>query len=111
MLPWEESMSGMSDREKAFENKFAHDEELKFKALSRRNKLAGLWAAEMLGRADRNAYAREVIVADFAEPGHEDVFRKLRHDFDAAGIAVSDAEIRMKMLDLLTEASAQVESQ
>jgi hypothetical protein len=111
MLPWEENMSGMSDREKAFENKFAHDEELKFRALSRRNKLAGLWAAEMLGRPDRDAYAREVIVADFAEAGHEDVFRKLRQDFDAAGIAVSDAEIRMKMLDLLTEASAQVESQ
>lgn len=104
-------MSGMSDREKAFENKFAHDEELKFRALSRRNKLAGLWAADLLGRSDRDAYAKEVVVADFAEAGHEDVFCKLRQDFDAAGIVVSDTEIRTKMLDLLTEASSQVENQ
>ncbi len=103
-------MSGMNDREKAFENKFAHDEELKFRALSRRNKLAGLWAADLLGRSDRDAYATEVVIADFAEAGHEDVFRKLRQDFDAAGVAVSDIEIRTKMLDLLTEASLQVES-
>lgn len=104
-------MSGMSDREKAFENKFAHDEELKFRALSRRNKLAGLWAADLLGKADRDAYATEVVIADFTEAGHEDVFRKLRQDFDVAGVSVSDTEIRMKMLDLLTEASAQVENQ
>ncbi len=104
-------MSGISDREKAFENKFAHDEELKFKALSRRNRLAGLWAASLLGKADKDAYAREVVVADFEEAGHEDVFRKLRQDFDAAGMAVSDTEIRTKMLDLLTEASFQVENQ
>lgn len=103
-------MSGMSDREKAFENKFAHDEELKFRAISRRNKLAGLWAADLIGRPDRDAYATEVVVADFAQAGHEDVFLKLRQDFDAAGIAVTDTEIRTKMLDLLTEASAQVEN-
>ncbi len=104
-------MSGMSDREEAFENKFAHDEELKFRALSRRNKLAGLWAADLLGKPDRDAYAKEVVIADFAEAGHEDVFRKLRQDFDAAGVVVSDIEIRTKMLDLLTEASWQVENQ
>lgn len=104
-------MSGMSDREKAFEDRFAHDEELKFRALSRRNKLAGLWAADLLKKPDRDAYAKEVVVADFEEAGHEDVFRKLRRDFDAAGVAVSDGEIRTKMLDLLTEASLQVESQ
>jgi hypothetical protein len=104
-------MSGMSDREKAFENRFAHDEELKFKALSRRNRLAGLWAADLLGEPDRDAYAREVVAADFEEAGHEDVFRKLRRDFDAAGIGVSDQQIRGKMLDLLIEASSQVENQ
>ncbi len=103
-------MSGMSDREKAFENKFAHDEDLKFRAISRRNKLAGLWAADLIGRPDRDAYATEVVVADFAQAGHEDVFLKLRQDLDAAGIAVTDTEIRTKMLDLLTEASAQVET-
>lgn len=104
-------MSGLSDREKAFEDRFAHDEELKFKALSRRNKLAGLWAADLLRKPDRDAYAKEVVVADFEEAGHEDVFRKLRRDFDAGGVVVSDGEIRTKMLDLLTEASLQVESQ
>lgn len=104
-------MAGMSDREKAFENKYAHDEELKFKALSRRNKLAGLWAADLLRKPDREAYATEVVIADFQEAGHEDVFRKLRQDFDAAGVVVTDTEIRTKMLDLLTVASAQVENQ
>lgn len=103
-------MSGMSDREKAFENKFAHDEELKFKALARRNKLAGLWAAASLGKPDADAYAREVVAADFEEAGDEDVFRKLRQDFDAAGVAISDAEIRAKMSELLSEAVAQIES-
>jgi hypothetical protein len=104
-------MSGMSDREKAFENKFAHDQELKFKALARRNKLLGLWAAEKLGKADADAYAKEVVAADFEEAGDEDVFRKLRGDFDAAGVAVSDADIRTRMIELLTEAVAQIEKQ
>lgn len=104
-------MSGISDREKAFENKFAHDQDLKFKALARRNKLVGLWAAANLGKADADAYAREVVAADFEEAGDEDVFRKLRQDFDAAGVAISDVEIRTKMVDLLTEAVAQIEAQ
>jgi hypothetical protein len=104
-------MSGISDREKAFENKFAHDQDLKFKALARRNKLVGLWAAANLGKADADAYAREVVAADFEEAGDEDVFRKLRQDFDAAGVAISDVDIRTKMVDLLTEAVAQIEAQ
>ncbi|WP_105382486.1 DUF1476 domain-containing protein [Neorhizobium alkalisoli] len=104
-------MSGISDREKAFENKFAHDQELKFKALARRNKLVGLWAAGLLGKADAEAYAKEVVVADFEEAGDEDVFRKLRGDFDAAGISVSDQDIRVKMIDLLADAVKQIEEQ
>ncbi len=104
-------MSGMSDREKAFENKFAHDQELKFKALARRNRLIGLWAASKLGKADADAYAREVVAADFEEAGDEDVFRKLRQDFDAAGVAISDTDIRSKMVEFLTEAVAQIEGQ
>lgn len=104
-------MSGISDREKAFENKFAHDQELKFKALARRNKLVGLWAAGLLGKADAEAYAKEVVVADFEEAGDEDVFRKLRSDFDAAGISVSDQDIRVKMIDLLADAVKQIEEQ
>ena len=104
-------MSGISDREKAFENKFAHDQELKFKALARRNKLAGLWAAGLLGKADADAYAKEVVAADFEEAGEEDVFRKLRRDLDAAGVAISDQDIRAKMLELLAQAVSQVEAE
>ena len=104
-------MSGINDREKAFENKFALDQELKFKALARRNKLVGLWAAGLLGKADVEAYAKEVVVADFEEAGEEDVFRKLRKDFDAAGVSVSDQDIRTKMVELLAEAVTQIENQ
>ncbi|WP_117191216.1 DUF1476 domain-containing protein [Rhizobium terrae] len=104
-------MSGISDREKAFENKFALDQELKFKALARRNKLLGQWAAGLLGKADADSYAKEVVAADFEEAGDEDVFRKLRGDFDAAGISVSDQDIRVKMVDLLSEAVTQIEKQ
>jgi len=80
-------MSGMDDRSEAYENKFAHDEELRFKAEARRNKLLGLWAAEHLGKTgdEAEAYAREVVLADFEEAGDNDVFRKVRGDFDAAG--------------------------
>jgi len=104
-------MSGLSDREKAFENKFALDQELKFKALARRNRLVGLWAAALLGKADADAYAKEVVVADFEEAGDEDVFRKLRSDLDAAGVSVSDQDIRAKMVELLAQAIDQIENQ
>ena len=79
-------MSSMRDRQEGFEKKFAMDEDLKFKAMARRNKLLGLWAAEKLGKtgADADAYAKEVVRADFEEAGDEDVFRKVRADFDAA---------------------------
>ena len=72
-----------------FEKRFAMDEELKFKAMARRNKLLGLWAAEKLGKtgAEADAYAQEVVRADFEEAGDNDVFRKVRADFDAAGVA------------------------
>lgn len=100
----------MQDREKAFEAKFALDEELKFKAEARRNKLLGLWAAELLGKSDPAAYAADVIAADFEEAGHEDVVRKIRTDFDAAGIAQTDEQIRVKMLELLSEAVTQIQN-
>ena len=76
-------------REEGFEKQFAHDEELKFKATSRRNKLLGLWAAEKLGRkgTDAETYAKEVVLADFEEAGDDDVFRKVRKDLDAGGVA------------------------
>jgi hypothetical protein len=103
-------MTNMQDREKAFESKFALDEELKFKAEARRNKLLGLWAAELLGKSDAAAYAKEVVAADFEEVGHEDVVRKIRTDFDAAGITLTDDEIRLKMLELLSEAVTQIQN-
>src|SRR5712691_104164 len=99
-------MTTFEDREKGFERKFAHDEELKFKATARRNKLLGFWAAEKMGLQGDAAqtYAREVVKADLVEPGEEDVFRKLRADFDAGGVEQSDHQIRRKMSDLMEEA-------
>lgn len=99
----------MKDRQDAFENKFAHDAELKFKAEARRNKLLGHWAAELLGK-DADAYAKEVIASDFEEAGDEDVFRKIRGDFDAGNVAMSDEDIRAKMVELLGEAIDQVQN-
>lgn len=103
--------NGMDNRRDAFENKFAHDAELRFKAEARRNKLLGLWAAEKLGKSgtDADSYARDVVQADFEEVGDDDVFRKLRKDFDAAGVHESDQVIREKMFSLLEEAVKQVQ--
>jgi len=105
-----ERMSTLKEREEAFERKFAHDEETKFKIISRRNRLLGVWAAKKLGK-DPEAYVSEVIKADLREKGDEDVFRKIRADFDAAGISISDEEIRTRMVDLLTEATNQINPQ
>ena len=106
-------MTTFDDREKGFERKFAHDEELKFRATARRNKLLGLWAAEKLGLTgdEAQAYAREIVKADLAEPGEEDVFRKVRSDFDAKGIAESDHQIRRMMGELMAAAVSQIESE
>ncbi|MBB5754535.1 DUF1476 domain-containing protein [Prosthecomicrobium pneumaticum] len=103
-------MTTFDDRKDAFEKKFAHDEALQFKATARRNKLLGLWAAELIGKTgdDADAYAREVVSADFEEAGDEDVFRKIRADLDAAGVAQSDHQIRRTMDELLAKAKDQV---
>jgi hypothetical protein len=100
----------MDDREKGFEGRFAHDQELEFKATVRRNKLLGLWAAELLDKTgdDAEAYAKEVVKADFEEAGHEDVYRKVKGDLDAAGVDVSEHVVRTKMEQLLAEARQQV---
>ena len=105
-------MVDMKDREEGFERKFAHDEELRFKATARRNRLLGHWAAEKLGKTGdaADAYAKEVVVADFEEAGDDDVFRKLRADFDAAGATVSDHQIRRTMEELLAQAIEQVKN-
>ena len=106
-------MTTFEEREKGFERKFAHDEELKFKATARRNKLLGLWAAEKMGLSGdaAQAYAREVIKADLLEPGDEDVFRKLRSDFDARGVEQSDHQIRRMMADLMDQAMVQIDTE
>ena len=103
-------MTTFDNRETAFENKFAHDEEMQFKAVARRNKLVGLWAAELMGLTGAAAedYAKEVIKADFEEAGHEDVVRKLAADL---GDKSDPNTIRVKMDELLAEAKSQMMSE
>jgi hypothetical protein len=105
-------MTSMKDREEGFERKFAHDEELRFKAMARRNKQLGLWVAEKLGKsgADAEAYAKEVVVSDFVEAGDEDVYRKVKADLDAANVTVSEHQIRRKMDELLAVAIEQIKN-
>ena len=105
-------MTTFDKREEGFEKKFAIDEELKFKSAARRNRLLGNWAAEKLGLsgAEADAYAKEVVMADFETPGDEDVFKKLRADFDAKKIAVSDIELRKHMDELLAKAVSDVKA-
>ena len=100
-------MTAFDNREHAFEAKFAHDEEMQFKAVARRNKLLGLWAAELMGKSadEADVYAREVVKADFEEAGHEDVVRKVAGDL---GSLADDATIRAKMEELLTVAKSQI---
>ena len=105
-------MSGFDRREDGFEKKFAHDEELLFKASARRNKMLGLWAAEKLGKtgADADAYAKSVVVADLEEAGDDDVFRKIKKDLEAGGVQQSDHQIRRTMDELLEKAVAEIKS-
>ena len=100
-------MTTFDERQTAFENKFAHDQEMEFRAQARRNKLLGLWAAELMGKKgdDADAYAKEVVKADFEEAGHEDVVRKVSGDL---GDLATDDEIRRKMDDLLIVAKGQL---
>jgi hypothetical protein len=97
-------------REEDFEKRFAHDEELRFKAIARRNKMLGLWAAEKLGLSgtDADAFARDVVMTEYAEGDH-DVFKKIRRDFDDKGVAQSDHQIRRTMEELLEQAIKQVQ--
>jgi len=106
-------MSTFDKREQGFENKFVHDEELRFKANARRNKLLGLWAAELLGYEGEKAeeYAKEVVRADFEEPGDEDVFRKIREDFDKNSVDQSDHQIRRTMDELMATAVDQLQNE
>lgn len=105
-------MSTFDQREDGFEKKFAHDEALRFRTMARRNKLLGLWAAEKLGKsgAEAEAYAKSVVAADVEEEGEEDVFRKIRADFDAANIGQSDHQIRRSMDEFMSAAMTQIRS-
>ncbi len=106
-------MTTFDKRQQGFESKFAHDEALKFKATARRAKLLGLWAAEKLGLsgAEAEAYAKSVVAADLAEAGDEDLFRKIRGDFDAKSVAQSDHQIRRTMDELMATAISQIQSE
>jgi hypothetical protein len=105
-------MTTFNDREKAFERKFALDQDLKFRAESRRNKLLAEWAGAKLGimGAPLQDYVRSVVKADLEEKGDEDVFRKLHNDFAAAGVKVSETELRTQMVDMLAKAVADIET-
>ncbi|MEM6478297.1 MAG: DUF1476 domain-containing protein [Pseudomonadota bacterium] len=100
-------MSTFDERENAFENKYAHDAQMQFKAEARRNKLLGLWAAALLGKEGdaANAYAMEVVKSDFEEAGDEDVYRKVSGDL---GSAADETTIRAKMVELMGVAKAQI---
>ena len=105
-------MSTFDEREKGFERKFALDSEMEFKAVARRNKLLGLWAAQKMGlKGDAaESYAKEVVKADFQEAGDDDVLRKVKGDMEAKGLSFSEHQIRREMDELLAEARAQIKS-
>ena len=103
-------MTTFDEREKGFENKFALDQEHEFKAIARRNKLLGLWAAEKMGLSAESAeaYAAAVVRADFEQPGDEDVVRKVAGDLKGSGLSVSEGELRSKMDELMSHAREQI---
>jgi hypothetical protein len=105
-------MNTFDDRKKGFENKFAHDEELQFKATARRNKLLGLWAAEKMGLSGDGAadYAREVVASDFEEAGDDDVVRKVLGDFKAKNVDQSEHQVRRTMDELMATAIDQIKA-
>jgi hypothetical protein len=105
-------MSTFDKREEGFESKFAHDEELRFKAHARRNKLVGLWAAEKLGLAGAaaEAYAADIVAADLDKPDSDGVFSKVRRDFDENGVAQSDHQIRRTMEEAMVKAVAEIQA-
>lgn len=103
-------MTTFDDREKGFESRYALDQEQEFKAIARRNKLLGLWAAEKMGlNPDRaEEYGRAIVKADFEQPGEEDVYRKIAQDLEGAGLTASEGEIRRKMDELSSVAREQI---
>lgn len=105
-------MTAFDDRRNAFEKQFAHDEDLRFKATARRNKLFGLWVAERLGKtgADAETYAKSVVLADFEEAGDADVLRKVRKDLEGAGQSAGDADLKAKLVQLTERAIEEIKA-
>ena len=106
-------MNTFKDREKDFESRFQHDQELQFKATARRNKLLGLWAAGELGLsgAEAESYAKEVVLADFEEPGDDDVLRKVLADFEEGNVGIDSSKIRHEMERLMPLAKQEIMEQ
>ena len=106
------AMTTFDDREKGFESKFALDQEQEFKAVARRNRLLGEWAADKMGLQGerRDDYARAVVKSDFEQPGDEDVFRKVMQDLEGSGLGVRESELRTKMDELLAQAREQIKT-
>ncbi len=106
------SMTTFDKREEGFEQQFAHDEELRFKATARRNKLVGLWAAEKLGLhgAEAESYAKSVVMSAFEDAGEHDLARKIRQDFDAKNVVQSDHQIGRAMNELMAKAVADIQA-
>ncbi|HLK25939.1 MAG TPA: DUF1476 domain-containing protein [Caulobacteraceae bacterium] len=105
-------MSTFDEREEGFESKFAHDEELEFKATARRNRMLGLWAGELMGLAEANLdeYAAAIVRADVTEPNDEDVLRRVSRDLEGAGIKVTEGQVMAKMDELLAIARGQIQA-
>lgn len=103
-------MTTFDDREQAFENKFAHDQDIEFRAVARRNRLLGQWAAGLMGLESVEEYAKAVVKSDFEQHGDEDVLRKVSQDLSGAGVKVSEGEVRSKMDELLAVAREQIKA-
>ena len=106
-------MNTFKDREKDFESRFQHDQELQFKATARRNKMLGLWAAGEFGLsgAEAESYAKEVVLADFEEPGDDDVLRKVLADFEEGNVGIDSSKIRHEMERLMPLAKQEIMEQ
>ena len=104
-------MTTFDKREQGFENKFAHDQDLEFKATARRNKLLGLWAAGLMGLESADEYAKAVVKSDFEQPGDDDVLRKVFEDLKGSGVEMRESDVRMKMDELLAQAREQMKTQ
>ena len=103
-------MTTFDERERAFESKFAREQEMAFRVTARRNRLLGEWAAELMGLATVEEYARAVVKSDFEQPGDEDVLRKVAGDLKGSGVNVGEGEVRRKMDELLALARGQIAS-